>query len=78
MTLSFKARGSAKIAIKLSASTHASDARAAHVMRGEVGDYRRDLCGDQEGEYACAVIVGELLGNTVDHAPGHVHMIVEW
>jgi PAS domain S-box-containing protein len=57
---------------------HASDARAAHVMRVEVGDYLRGLCGDHEDAYACEVIVGELLANTVEHAPGHVHMIVEW
>lgn len=57
---------------------HASDAHAAHVMRIEVGDYLRRLCGDTEDAFTCEVIVGELLANTVEHAPGLVHMAVEW
>jgi PAS domain S-box-containing protein len=57
---------------------HASDAHAAHVMRREVGEYLRRLCGDNEGAFTCEVIIGELLANTVEHAPGLVHMAIEW
>ena len=57
---------------------HASDAHAAHVMRIEVGDYLRHLCGDTKDAFTCEVIVGELLANTVEHAPGLVHMAVVW
>lgn len=57
---------------------HASDARAANAMRIEVGEYLRRLCGDTEDAYSCEVIVGELLANTVEHAPGLVHLAIEW
>ena len=57
---------------------HTSDAHAAHVLRIEVGDYLRRLCGDTEDTFTCELIVDELLANTVEHAPGLVRMAVGW
>lgn len=57
---------------------HASDAQAAHVARREVAAYLHHLCGDTEQTYASELIVGELLANTVEHAPGLVFLSIEW
>jgi PAS domain S-box-containing protein len=57
---------------------HASDAKAAHVARIEVGDFLRTTCGDTEETFQSELIIGELLANTVEHAPGLVHLILEW
>ena len=57
---------------------HAADAQAAHVARGEVSAFLRRICGDSDDAFASELIVGELLANTVEHAPGLVHLIVEW
>ena len=57
---------------------HASDARAAHVARLEVASYLRRVCGETEETFASELIVGELLANTVAHAPGLVELTVEF
>lgn len=57
---------------------HASDAKAAHVARIEVGEFLRTTCGSTEETFQSELIIGELLANTVDHAPGLVHLILEW
>jgi PAS domain S-box-containing protein len=57
---------------------HASDAKASHVARREVGVFLRNMCGDTDATFESELIVGELLANTVEHAPGLVHLIVEW
>jgi anti-sigma regulatory factor (Ser/Thr protein kinase) len=57
---------------------HASDAKAAHVARIEVGEFLRTTCGDTEEAFQSELIIGELLANTVEHAPGLVHLIFEW
>jgi len=57
---------------------HASDAKASHVARREVGLFLRNMCGDTDATFESELIVGELLANTVAHAPGLVHLIVEW
>jgi anti-sigma regulatory factor (Ser/Thr protein kinase) len=57
---------------------HASDAQAAHVARREIGVYLLQTCGETEASYASELIIGELLANTVEHAPGLVHLTIEW
>jgi PAS domain S-box-containing protein len=56
---------------------HASDARAAHVARLEVASYLQRVGGETEETFASELIVGELLANTVAHAPGLVELTVE-
>lgn len=56
---------------------HASDAHTAHAARGEVGEYLRAF-GDEVNVFTSELIVGELLANTVEHAPGLVHLTVDW
>jgi PAS domain S-box-containing protein len=57
---------------------HASDAQAAHVARLEVAEYLRRKCGQTDETFASELIVGELLANTVAHAPGLVEMTIEF
>ena len=57
---------------------HASDVKAAHVARSEVSAYFRRVCDDTEAIFDGELIIGELLANTVTHAPGLVHLIIEW
>jgi anti-sigma regulatory factor (Ser/Thr protein kinase) len=57
---------------------HASDARAAHVARREIGAYLFETCGETEDARSSELIIGELLANTVEHAPGLVHLTIEW
>jgi hypothetical protein len=48
------------------------------VARREIGAYIRNKCGDNDETFATELIIGELLGNTVEHAPGLVHLLIEW
>jgi PAS domain S-box-containing protein len=57
---------------------HASDAKVAHVARMEVCAFLRTACGDTEETFHSELIIGELLANTVAHAPGLVHLLLEW
>jgi anti-sigma regulatory factor (Ser/Thr protein kinase) len=57
---------------------HASDAQAAHMARREIGTYIRRLGGETDASSASELIVGELVANTVEHAPGLVHLVMEW
>lgn len=56
---------------------HASDAHTAHAARVEVGEYLRTFA-DEADIFTSELIVGELLANTVEHAPGLVHLTVDW
>jgi len=55
---------------------HASDAKAVHVARREMGAFLRRSYGSEEAAFESELIVGELLANTVEHAPGLVHMTI--
>lgn len=57
---------------------HASDAKAAHVARREVAEFLRRVCGDGEETFQSELVIGELLANTVAHAPGLVHLVLEY
>jgi PAS domain S-box-containing protein len=57
---------------------HASDAHTAHLARREIANYVRRIGGDTEETSASELIIGELIANTVEHAPGLVHLLIEW
>jgi PAS domain S-box-containing protein len=57
---------------------HASDAQAAHAARREVGAYMERIAGKTEQTFMSELVVGELLANTVEHAPGLVDLTIEW
>ncbi|MBD5654156.1 MAG: SpoIIE family protein phosphatase, partial [Candidatus Eremiobacteraeota bacterium] len=57
---------------------HAASAQAAHVMRQEIAAYLEQPAGGSEDASNCELIVGELLANTVEHAPGLVELAIEW
>ena len=57
---------------------HASDAQAAHVARREIATHLFEICGASEEAAMSELIIGELLANTVAHAPGLVHLLLEW
>jgi PAS domain S-box-containing protein len=57
---------------------HASDARAAHVARREIATHIFEICGETEDACSSELVIGELLANTVAHAPGLVHLLLEW
>ena len=67
----------AEIPLKREWRFHASDAHTAHAARVEVGEYLRTF-GNEAEVFTSELIVGELLANTVEHAPGLVHMTVDW
>jgi anti-sigma regulatory factor (Ser/Thr protein kinase) len=57
---------------------HASDEQAAHVARREIATHLFETCGPAEEAAKSELIIGELLANTVAHAPGLVHLLLEW
>ncbi len=57
---------------------HASSAQAAHIARREIATHIFDTCGATEEARSSELIIGELLANTVAHAPGLVHLMLEW
>jgi anti-sigma regulatory factor (Ser/Thr protein kinase) len=48
------------------------------VARREVAAYIQRSYGETEQTFASELIVGELLANTVEHAPGLVDLTIEW
>jgi anti-sigma regulatory factor (Ser/Thr protein kinase) len=57
---------------------HSSDAYSAHASRNEVMSYLRDFAGEHEEGFTAELIAGELLANTVEHAPGLVEINIAW
>jgi anti-sigma regulatory factor (Ser/Thr protein kinase) len=56
----------------------ARDARAAYDLRTQLVDYLRKK-GCHDADYASAeLVVGELVGNVVRHAPGVAEVAIEW
>ncbi|GAC1530410.1 MAG: hypothetical protein NVS2B8_18460 [Vulcanimicrobiaceae bacterium] len=57
---------------------HSSDARTAQASRRELMAFLSSLA-DTEGDlYAAELVVGEVLANTVEHAPGLVEIEIDW
>jgi len=57
---------------------HSSDAYTAHASRHEIMAYLRRLAVDPEQVFTGELILGEILANTVEHAPGLVEVDVDW
>jgi PAS domain S-box-containing protein len=57
---------------------HSSDAYTAHTSRREIVEYLRLWAADPAAAFAGELIVGEILANTVEHAPGLVEVYIDW
>jgi PAS domain S-box-containing protein len=57
---------------------HSSDAYSAHAARREIMAFLRDLAASAEQLFACELVLGEILANTVEHAPGLVEVTIDW
>ena len=57
---------------------HSSHALSAHVARLEVTSYLRALANDAAAVSEAELVIGELLANTVEHAPGLVEVSIDW
>jgi len=57
---------------------NSADADAAQRARRQVVEYVRRSATGKPDLFAVESIVGELIANTVDHAPGPVHIDIDW
>jgi PAS domain S-box-containing protein len=57
---------------------HSSHALSAHTARREVGAYLTQLARPGEPVLEAELVIGEVLANTVEHAPGLVDVSVDW
>ena len=57
---------------------HSSDAYAAHNTRRELMVYMRGLAADADQVFLGELVLGEILANTVEHAPGLVEVRIDW
>ena len=67
-----------EINLRQSWSFHSSHAYSAHSARHEVMQFIERLAGDGADLFTAELIVGEILANTVEHAPGLVNMEIDW
>lgn len=59
-------------------SFHSSHAYSAHSARREVMQFIERFADAQAGLFDAELILGEILANTVEHAPGLVNMEIDW
>jgi integral membrane sensor domain MASE1/anti-sigma regulatory factor (Ser/Thr protein kinase) len=59
-------------------SFHSSHAHSAHTARHDVMQFISTLARPESDLFTVELIVGELLANTVEHAPGLVTLEVDW
>ena len=59
-------------------SFHSNDAHSAHTSRHELIGFIRSLSASEDELFAAELILGEVLANTVEHAPGLVNIEVDW
>ena len=57
---------------------HSSDALTARNSRRELVHYIAALAEDPERLFSAELILGEILANTVEHAPGLVEITIDW
>jgi anti-sigma regulatory factor (Ser/Thr protein kinase) len=74
---SFPAAGSARSAIQ-HWTFDAREEDAARAARREIGQALLARGGALEDVYAAELVFGELVGNTVRHAPGRVEVTIDW
>ncbi len=59
-------------------SFHSNHAYSAHTARHEVMRFIQELAEGDEELFTAELILGEILANTVEHAPGLVSMEIDW
>jgi anti-sigma regulatory factor (Ser/Thr protein kinase) len=59
-------------------SFHSSHSYSAHTARREVMQFIEQFADAQTGTFDAELILGEILANTVEHAPGLVNMEIDW
>jgi PAS domain S-box-containing protein len=57
---------------------HSSDAHTVHASRHEIVAFLTQMAADPDEVFAGELVLGELLANTVEHAPGIVEVHVDW
>lgn len=57
---------------------HSSDAYTAHLSRQELMKFIRRHAAEAEDVFTAELILGEILANTVEHAPGLVEVRIDW
>jgi len=57
---------------------HSSDAHTAGTSRRELTKFIQRHAADPESVYVVELILGEILANTVEHAPGLVSIRIDW
>ena len=59
-------------------SFHSSSAHSAQSARHEVMQFIAQLASDDQDLFSAELILGEVLANTVEHAPGLVNLAIDW
>ncbi len=54
------------------------DSRAAYRVREQVLQFLRELSSPEQELFEVKAVIGELIANAVEHAPGDVHLEVDW
>lgn len=57
---------------------HSSDSYTVHASRREIITYVRQMAADPEEVFTGELVLGEILANTVEHAPGIVEVHIDW
>lgn len=57
---------------------HSSHARSAQASRHELMVFIKNHAADADALFTTEIILGELLANTVEHAPGLVEIAIDW
>jgi len=57
---------------------HSSDAHTASTSRQAISAYLREMAANEDQIFAAEVIIGEMIANTVEHAPGLVEVRIDW
>lgn len=57
---------------------HSSDAHAAHISRRALVAFIRRFAADPSALFTAEIILGEILANSVEHAPGLVEVQIDW
>jgi PAS domain S-box-containing protein len=57
---------------------HSSDAYAARISRKELMAFVGQFASDEEALFGAELILGEILANTVEHAPGLTEVHIDW
>jgi PAS domain S-box-containing protein len=59
-------------------SFHSSDAYSAQATRHELLSFMRRFVASEEELFSAELVLGEILANTVEHAPGLVRIEIDW